>query len=117
MGADSRDPKGAELNDEKITRRRLAAARAREGIPVGLIIGKLARCVSGKVEMTPVQIRAAEILLKKAMPDLQAVEHSGDIGNRDAAQLSREELERIAAGGREGTAEEAGCEGESPSLH
>lgn len=31
------------------------------------------------VELSPTQVRSIEILLKKALPDLSAVEHTGDI--------------------------------------
>jgi hypothetical protein len=31
--------------------------------------------VNGKIEMTLQQVRAAEILLKKTLPDLQAIQH------------------------------------------
>ena len=32
----------------------------------------------GKLELTATQLKAAEILLRKTLPDLQAVTHSGD---------------------------------------
>jgi hypothetical protein len=35
--------------------------------------------VLGENEMTPTQIKAAEILLKKVVPDLKAVEHTGEV--------------------------------------
>lgn len=33
----------------------------------------------GKNKMTATQIKAAEILLRKAIPDLRTVEHSGEV--------------------------------------
>lgn len=105
------------MDDHKITRRQLAAAKAREGIPVSLIVRKLARCVSGKEDMSPTQLRASEILLKKAMPDLSAVEHSGDVTHRQASELSREELMRIAASGSAGVVEAGRGDGEPAAVH
>lgn len=67
------------MND--LTRRKFAHARAREGIPVSLILERLCGHLNGAVELSPTQIRAAEILLKKSIPDLTAVEHSGSIEN------------------------------------
>ncbi|MGH9864695.1 MAG: hypothetical protein ACRD4H_04700 [Candidatus Acidiferrales bacterium] len=32
----------------------------------------------GEIEMTPTQIRAAEIFLKKTIPDVSAITHKGD---------------------------------------
>jgi hypothetical protein len=49
----------------------------RKKIQVTQIINRLTDCLTGKVEMTPSQIRAAEILLKKALPDLAATQITG----------------------------------------
>ena len=100
-----------------LTRRQIAAARAREGIPVSLILEELVRHLRGKRDLTPTQIRAAEILLKKAMPDLQSVEMTADMTVRDATELSREELIRIASGSSEGAAEAADGDGEPAAVH
>lgn len=34
---------------------------------------------NGEIELTRDQIKSIEILLKKTMPDLKAIEHSGEI--------------------------------------
>ena len=60
----------------------------RERIKVGRTLDKLQACVDGTEKMRPEQIKAADILLKKVMPDLKAVEHTGDA--RPA--LTREQL-------------------------
>ena len=49
----------------------------RKKIQVTQIINRLTDCLNGTVEMTPSQIRAAEILLKKALPDLAATQITG----------------------------------------
>ena len=58
--------------------------RARSKIQAAVIIARLGRIAAGEVKIDPaslaVQIRAAEILLRKALPDLSAVdvEQHGD---------------------------------------
>jgi len=84
--------------------------KVRERIRIGVLINRLSNHVLGKIEMTPTQIRAAEILLKKKLPDLSAVEHSGSVQHRHANELTdaeiAERLERIraTAGAAEATA-------------
>ena len=54
----------------------------RSRIQVSQLINRLQNHVDGNVEMSASQLRAAEILLKKSLPDLQAIQHdieSGDI--------------------------------------
>jgi hypothetical protein len=53
----------------------------REKIQGSLIINRLQDHVVGDVEMTPSQVNAAKTLLGKVIPDLKAVEHSGDPEN------------------------------------
>ena len=52
--------------------------RVREKIQASMLIRALTDCVEGRNKMTSVQVRAAEVLLKKVVPDLAAVEHSGE---------------------------------------
>lgn len=59
-----------------LTEPKLAEMRAR--IQATLLLKKMQDHALGVSEMSPTQIRAAEILLKKTMPDLSAVELSGD---------------------------------------
>ena len=53
----------------------------REKIRTSMLINRLQNHVLGAVEMSGTQLRAAEILLRKCLPDLQAVVHSGDPEN------------------------------------
>jgi len=39
------------------------------------------------IEMTPAQIKAAEILLKKTLPDLKQIEHTGEGGGPLIVQI------------------------------
>jgi hypothetical protein len=51
----------------------------RDRIKTSMLINRLADHVLNGMEMSPTQIRAAEILLKKTLPDLSAVEQTGDL--------------------------------------
>lgn len=52
----------------------------RDKIQVSHIIRRLTKHLKGEIELTPTQVRAAEILLKKSIPDLSATEMSGPDG-------------------------------------
>jgi hypothetical protein len=52
--------------------------RTRAKIQTSQLINRLMQHANGEVEMTPTQVRAAEILLKKSIPDLANVQLSGD---------------------------------------
>lgn len=68
----------------------------KEKIRVSQILNRLNGHSLGEVEMTATQVNAAKILLAKVIPDLRAIEHSGEIGNPD--KVSDAELDaRIAA--------------------
>lgn len=57
--------------------------KVRQRMRTTMLVRRLTKHVLGKVEMTPSQVTAALGLLKKTLPDLSAVEHSGEIKNRD----------------------------------
>jgi hypothetical protein len=67
--------------------------------------------------MTSGQIRSAEILLRKVIPDLAAVQHSGEMTVRNANQLTDDELAAIAARGSTDAAAEKDGERELSSVH
>lgn len=50
-------------------------------IRASAIMNRLNDCVSGEIEMTPQQIKAADIILKKIIPDLarSEIKHEGEI--------------------------------------
>ena len=52
----------------------------RNKIQVSQIINRLMNHHLGKVEMTPTQLRAGEILLRKRLPDLSQVSGPGEGG-------------------------------------
>lgn len=51
----------------------------RAKIQASQLINRLEAHVLGDVDMKPTQVQAALGLLKKSVPDLSAVEHSGDM--------------------------------------
>jgi hypothetical protein len=62
--------------------------RWREKIQITQILNRLNACLRGEIEMTPVQIQAAKILLSKVAPDLTAI--SGEITHRHHSEMVRE---------------------------
>lgn len=48
-----------------------------------MLINRLTDHVLGKVDMAPSQVTAGLGLLKKVIPDLAAVDHSGQVGSRE----------------------------------
>jgi hypothetical protein len=75
----------------------------RDKIRASQLINRLNDHGDGLVEMSPSQIKVAEILLKKVLPDLKQVEHSGgmDININYIDQLAQ--LEAQARKAREST--------------
>jgi hypothetical protein len=61
------------------------------------ILRRLHGLVMGQVEMSSPAVAAAGILLRKVMPDLAAVEHSGEIATKSAEFMSDNELASIAS--------------------
>ena len=57
-------------------------------IQTSQIINRLQNHLNGEVELSATQVRAAEVLLKKSIPDLAAVELSGDEKKPVSIELS-----------------------------
>ncbi len=51
----------------------------REKIKTSMLVNRLSDHVEGKIELSPTQVRCAEILLRKVAPDLQAITHDGEV--------------------------------------
>lgn len=77
----------------------------RAKIQTSQLINRLYGHVVGKVELSPTQVRAAEVLLRKTLPDLSATEIDAKVKNVNANELADDELATIAAGSGEGAAE------------
>lgn len=52
-----------------------------------MLVNALMDHVDGKRELSATQVRAAEILLRKVVPDLASVEHSGEIKHAYAIEV------------------------------
>lgn len=72
----------------------------RAKIQAGVIIDRLTRCIKGEVELSGPQVSAAKTLLGKVLPDLQAIQHEGEIIQRVVSRkpLSAEEWAAQHAG-------------------
>lgn len=53
----------------------------RKKIQTSQLVNRLTDHALGDIELTNTQVRAIEILLKKTIPDLSSIEHSGDEEN------------------------------------
>ena len=70
-----------------------AAVRAR--IQAGVLMQRLQDHALGKVDMTPTQIQAANILLRKVVAD--RTETKTDMTIRDERQINEEHAQRVAS--------------------
>ena len=94
------------------------AVVTRQRIKAGNLMHALYRCAMGEIEMSPAQISAATTFLRKVIPDLRSVEHSGEIKHRHVEEMSDEELIAIIArSGRERAAETEIGAGDDGSVH
>lgn len=89
----------------------------RERISATLLLKRLQDHVVGDAELSATQIKAAEILLKKCMPDLSAVEHSGEIEHKRLEEMTDAELLAIASRGRRAVSGAEVGEAESARVH
>lgn len=61
--------------------------QTRAKIKAGNIINRLNKYINGEVAMEAAQVTAALGLLKKTLPDLTSVEHSGEITKNYVARM------------------------------
>lgn len=59
----------------------------RERIKTSMLMNRLTDHVLGKCELSQTQVRATEILLRKVLPDLAAIEHTGDVQTNYVVQM------------------------------
>lgn len=59
----------------------------KEKIRAGVIMNRLLSHVQGSIEMSSTQVKAADILLKKIVPDLARTELTGSDGNAIAFEV------------------------------
>jgi hypothetical protein len=65
-----RGPKGANAIHSELVRERIRTKA---------IVNRLTNHVLGRIEMSATQVTAALGLIRKTVPDLQAIEHSGEV--------------------------------------
>jgi hypothetical protein len=92
----------------EIVRRRIQTAH---------IVTVLQKHIRGKLELSPTQVRAAECLLRKTLPDQSAVTHSGAIEMTTPDELTDSLLAHIASTGSDGAIEAPASEKEPSELH
>lgn len=51
-------------------------SKTREKIQTSQLINRLQENAFGKIELTALQVKSIEVLLKKTLPDLQAIDHT-----------------------------------------
>lgn len=59
----------------------------RAGVRVGLIRNRLQKHFLGEIELSPTQLKAAEILLNRTVPTIASFEHTGEVTQRFVADL------------------------------
>ena len=60
----------------------------RERIRSGVILQRLEKAALGEVEISPASLKAAEIVLRKTIPDLARHEHTGENGDKIKVEVS-----------------------------
>lgn len=91
--------------------------KVRQRIQTGVLVKRLTDHALGLLELTKTQVAAIQILLRKSLPDLTAIEHSGNLHVRRAEEHTDDELADIAAGSGAGTARPAQCKPQPDEVH
>jgi hypothetical protein len=99
------------------TRRIFHDDNTRAKIQTTLLIGRLQDFIDGKIELSTDKIKAISILLKKTLPDLSAIEHSGEVATTNATELTDEQLLAIAAASSVRAAKKKGGKEKLNSVH
>ena len=100
-----------------IRKRLFHPEEVRQKIRTSQLVNRLNAFVNGEVELSTAQVTAALGLIRKTMPDLSAMAHSGIIESTKPEELTDDRLAHIAAGSRTGAIEEALSEEEPSELH
>jgi hypothetical protein len=89
----------------------------RQRIRTSQLVNRLTAHVDGEVELTATQVTAALGLLRKSLPDLTAVTHSGSLETTKPEELSDDRLAHIAASSGHRTAQAPDSEEIPSELH
>ena len=86
-------------------------------IQASQLLNRLIKHAMGEVEMTQSPVNAARIVIGKSIPDLSAVQYTGELTVKGANELSRDELLSIASTGGKGTVSQARRAKQPDSVH
>ncbi len=90
----------------------------RERIKTSMIVNRLTDHILSKEGLLNAsQVTAALGLIKKTLPDLQAMTLQAEVVNRDARDMSDSELASIASSGSAGNTEQKDSEKEPNNIH
>lgn len=89
----------------------------RQRIQTSQLVNRLTDHAFGNCDMSPTQVSAALGVLRKSLPDLSAIAHSGSIETTKPEELTDAELAHIATSSSAGASEEAGGEEVPSELH
>ena len=89
----------------------------RQKIRTSQLVNRLNAFVNGEIELSTAQVTAALGLIRKTMPDLSAMAHSGMIETTKPEELSDDRLAHIAASSGHRAIEAPGSEEEPSELH
>ncbi len=107
MAARKAPPNGKQWTPDKV----------RERIKTALITNRLTDHILGQCDMAATQVTAALGLLRKTLPDLTAIAHSGSVETTKPDELSDSLLAHIASAGSARTAESPSSEEVPSELH
>ncbi len=63
--------------------------RVRDRIKTSMLLNRMHEHILGRLELSPTQVRCIEIALRKSLPDLSAVEHTGPDGGALTIEVVR----------------------------
>ena len=89
----------------------------RQRIKTSQLVNRLTDHANGSVEMSATQVSAALGLLRKSLPDLSAITHSGSIETTKPEELSDSQLAHIATASSNRATEAQSGEEEPSELH
>lgn len=62
----------------------------RASIRIGLIRNRLMKHFLGEIELSQTQLKAAEILINKTLPNMASVEHTGEVTHNYVARVPQQ---------------------------
>jgi hypothetical protein len=91
--------------------------RTNEKIKVGHILRRLLKHFDGSLELSASQVSVGLALLKKRLPDLKQMEHTGSVDHRHTEELSDDEIATRIARLTQGDSKTAPGKGVAKAIH